>query len=806
MLKNFLKIALRNLSRHKAFSIINIAGLAIGISACLIIFTVVKYELSYEKFQPNYDRIFHVVSQDSFSDGVNFNPGVPFPALDAIRLDFPKITTGSLLASYGSQVTVLGANASNTSNDKKFIEETGFFFCDPQFFKVFHYDWLLGSAEVLREPNNTVLTQKTANRYFGDWKKAIGQFLKFDNNITVKVAGILKYPPGNTDFPLSIVTSYETVKQNGGLYSYNTYWGSTSSNFQVFMLLPPDISAKNVNSQFANFNSKNNTNRNPSNTRSNFLQPLSEVHFDQRFENFGDHRASKPTLWTLSLIGLFIIVMACINFINLSTAQAVGRSKEIGIRKVLGSYRWQLFGQIIGETAFIVLAALLLAIAISVLCLPSIKQIALIKEPISLFSWQTFYFTIALCASVIVLAGIYPAFVLSGFRPALALKNKITSASVGGISLRRSLVVTQFAISQILIIGTIVAITQMSFVRNADLGFNHDAVFLINSNADSTMHARQESFKQQLLQIAGVQGVSFSNDVPSSSNGWYSNFAFDHRPGEPFQVSLKYTDADYFKTFGLQFLAGGAFEKSDSMRDVVINETMVKKLGLKNPEEAIGKEIQIGTKKWNRISGVLKDFKTSSLREAIKPTLIGSDRNFYGVTAIKLHSSNIKNTRANIEHVWNQFFPEYAFTSSYMDESIASFYEQDYQFALLYKIFAGIAIFISCLGLYGLVSFMAVQKTKEIGIRKVLGASVSNIIYLFSKEFTLLIFIGSLIAIPIAYFMMNSWLQNFVFRIKMNIGIFIIAIVLSLLIAWIAVGYKSIKAALVNPVKSLKSE
>jgi putative ABC transport system permease protein len=405
-----------------------------------------------------------------------------------------------------------------------------------------------------------------------------------------------------------------------------------------------------------------------------------------------------------------------------------------------------------------------------------------------------------------VLAGVYPAFVLSGFRPARALKNKITSASVGGISLRRSLVVTQFAISQILIIGTIVAITQMSFIRNADLGFNQDAVFLINSNADSTMHARQEAFKQQLLQIAGVQQVSFSNDVPSSSNGWYSNFAFDHRPGEPFQVSLKYTDADYFKTFGLQFLAGGAFDKSDTMRDVVINETMVKKLGLKNPEEAIGKEIQIARNKWNRISGVLKDFKTSSLREAIKPTLIGSDRSFYGVTAIKLRSSNIKNTRANIEQVWNQFFPEYAFTSSYMDESIASFYEQDYQFALLYKIFAGIAIFISCLGLYGLVSFMAVQKTKEIGIRKVLGASVSNIIYVFSKEFTLLIFIGSLIAVPIAYFMMNSWLQNFVFRIKMNIGIFIIAIVLSLFIAWIAVGYKSTKAALINPVKSLKSE
>jgi ABC-type antimicrobial peptide transport system permease subunit len=744
-----------------------------------------------------------VVTQDKFEDGITYNPGVPIPALEAFRIDFPQITTGSLFASYGSQVTVLGTNAS-TSTDKKFIESTGFFFADPQFFQVFKYEWLAGSPSVLEVPDNTVLTKKLAGKYFGDWKNAVGQLLKLDNKITVKVAGIINDPPANTDFPLSIITSYKTVKANAEMYSYADSWNSLSSNFQVFMLLPQNLSAANIDAQLLKFSKKNYVVR--SSVKTSFLQPLSDIHFDKRFPNFGDHITSKATLWTLLLIGLFIIVMACINFINLSTAQAVGRSKEIGIRKVLGSIRSQLFGQIIGETALIVIFSILLAIVISTLCLPFIKHIASIHEPLGFFNTESILFLIGLGAAVTLLAGTYPALILSGFRPVLALKNKITSATVGGISVRRGLVVAQFAISQILIIATIVAITQMSFVKNADLGFNQQAVLLFNANGDSTMHSRQESFKQKLLQLPGVKAVSFNADAPSSDNGWFTNFAFDHKPDEKFQLSLKFADEDYFKTFELQFLAGKPYNKSDTIKDVVINETLVKQLGLKDPQRAIGKEIRLGGGRWNTIVGVVKDFKTSSLREAIKPTLFAERKEYYGVTSIKLNSSNIPKTKADIESLWNQYFPEYAFTTSFMEENIRQFYEQEDQLELLYKIFAGIAIFISCLGLYGLVSFMAIQKTKEIGVRKVLGASVKNIIYLFSKEFTILILIGSVIAVPVAYFMMNHWLQNFNFRIKMNVGIFLTGILISVIIAWIAVGYKSIKAAVANPVKSLRSE
>jgi predicted permease len=807
MIKNYSKIAYRNIVRHKAFSIINIAGLAIGIASCLLLFTVVRYELSYDAFQPNYKRIYQVVSQDKFADGITYNPGIPVPALKALKLDFPQIIIGGMFASYGSQVTVIGTNAENDQTDKKFIEQSGFFFCDPEFFQVFHYDWLNGSPSVLAEPNKTVLSQKLGDKYFGDWKKAIGQYLKLDNKVLVKVAGIIKDPPLNSDFPLGIITSMQTVQANVETYSYADTWNSLSSNFEVFMLLPKNISAANINKQLLSFNTKYSQRRQGSSSiRTNFLLPLSDIHFDQRFPNFGDHITSKTTLWTLSLIGLFIIIMACINFINLSTAQAVGRSKEIGIRKVLGGFRRQLFGQIIGETSFIVIASVVLAIGIAVICLPFIKNIALIHESLTFFNWQTISFLIILMTGIVFFAGTYPALILSGFRPVLALKNKITSATVGGISIRRSLVVLQFAISQILIIGTIVAISQMSFVKKADLGFNQQAILLFNSNADSIVHSRAESFKQKILQIPGVQSLSFNSDVPSTENGRFTNFAYNHRPGENFPVSLKYADEDYFKTFGLQFIAGQSYDKSDTAKDVVINETLVRQLGVRDPGDVIGKEIRLGSGGWKTISGVVKDFKTSSLRDAIKPTLISEGKDFYGVTAVKLNSPNIQKIKADIESAWNQYFPEYAFTSSFMDENIAQFYQQEDQLELLYKIFAGIAIFISCLGLYGLVSFMAVQKTKEIGVRKVLGASVKNIIYLFSKEFTILILIGSVIAIPVAYIMMNQWLQNFTFRIKMNVGIFVIAIILSIIVAWIAVGYKSIKAALANPVDSLRSE
>jgi putative ABC transport system permease protein len=396
--------------------------------------------------------------------------------------------------------------------------------------------------------------------------------------------------------------------------------------------------------------------------------------------------------------------------------------------------------------------------------------------------------------------------IVSGFKPALALKSKISSANIGGISLRRILVVTQFSISQILIIGTIVAVTQMNFVRNADLGFNKEAILMMPAYSDSINLPRLKPLKQQLLENPEIISVSFASDEVSSDNNWASNFAFDNKEDEQYAVFHKYGDEDYIKTFGLNMIAGRGYAASDTLREIVINETLAKKLGLKEPQQAIGKMLRIGGGQWLPVVGVVRDFKTNSLREEVKPLTVASRRDFYSTMAVKLRTANLSQTTARIKQLWEKTYPEYAYNSHFVDETIERFYKQETQLALLYKIFAGIAIFISCLGLYGLVSFMAAQKTKEVGIRKVLGADVRSIVIMFSKEFTVLISIAFIIAVPVAWYFMNEWLQNFVYRIHMGIGVFVLAILASLIIAWVTVGYRAVKAALANPVKSLRTE
>ncbi|HRI21064.1 MAG TPA: FtsX-like permease family protein, partial [Panacibacter sp.] len=547
---------------------------------------------------------------------------------------------------------------------------------------------------------------------------------------------------------------------------------------------------------------------NGSSKRSQLLQPLSDIHFNLHYGNFGDHSTSKPILWTLAFIGVLIIVMASINFVNLSTAQAVGRSKEVGIRKVLGSKRSQLIGQVMGETFLIVLFSALIAVGIAKLAMPYLSHVASVPENISLLTVNSLIFLICVLIVVTLLSGVYPALIVSGLKPVLALKSKITSASVGGLSLRRVLVVTQFTISQILIVGTIVAVSQMNFVRNADLGFDKESVLILPSSTSNDNLSRMRPLKQELLQDPNIVSVSFVSDEASSDNNWASNFAFDHKKDEDFPVFHKFGDEDYLKTFGVKLIAGRFYDASDTMREIVVNETLVKKLGIADPEKIIGKNLRIGSGSWLPVVGVVKDFKTNSLKEDVKPLTITSSQKFYYSIAVKLRTQNLAQTTAQIQKLWEKTYPEYAFSSHFTDETIENFYRQETQLSLLYKIFAGIAIFISCLGLYGLVSFMAAQKTKEVGIRKVLGAGVGNIVVMFSKEFTILISIAFLIAAPVAWYYMNNWLQNFDggSRISIGFGVFALAIITSLVIAWITVGYKAVKAALVNPVKSLRSE
>ncbi|UOE46404.1 ABC transporter permease [Mucilaginibacter sp. SMC90] len=806
MLKNYFKIAWRNIIRHKGYSAINIAGLTVGIAACLLIFVIIQFELSFNTFNPNFKNIYRVTTQGKYESETTTNPGIAVPATEALRLDFPQAKVAALNSSYGSQITVPEVAGSNTG-DKKFTEGIGVLFIQPQFFDIFSFKWLAGGPSALANPDMVVIDQTTATKYFGNWNNAMGKTLRMDNVLTLKVAGVVEDVPTNSDFPFKVMVSFVTWKQHPKDYNYNEDWGSTSSNHEVFMLFPPSMPKANIEAQFKAFSVKH-FKKNVSETTL-IPQPLADMHFDKVIGNpLGDHSTSMATLRTLSFIGLLIIIMASINFINLSTAQSVGRSKEVGIRKVLGSTRPQLILQVIGETTIIVIVSALIAIGIAKLAIPQLKNIANVPENINLFSTGSVLFLLTSTVGIILLSGVYPALVVSGFKPVLALKNKITAASIGGIPLRRALVIAQFAISQLLIIGTIVAVNQMDFVNNADLGFNKSALLVIPGYTDSVSLAKMESFKYQLMQNHNVKAVSFSSDVPSSENNWGTNFYFNHSSKDiGFSTFMKFGDADYFKTYGLKFAAGKGYETSDTVKQYVVNETFIHKLGIQNPEDAIGKMVRLGGNgHWKPIVGVVKDFKTNSLRESIKPIVISPAKGYEGQVGIKIQTANLSKAVAELQKIWENTYPEYAYNGYFLDENIAKFYEQENKMALVYKVFAGIAIFISCLGLYGLVSFMAVQRTKEVGIRKVLGASISSIVFLFSKEFMVLIGISFLIAMPAAWYIMNGWLQNFVYRISMSAWIFLLAIISSLVIAWVTVGYKAVKAALANPVKSLRSE
>lgn len=801
----YFKTAFRNLIRNRKHALLNIFGLAVALAACIVIFLVIQFEFSYDTFNTNYKNICQVVTSDKDADGEHFTSGIPFPLIKYFRKDFPQYKFGELMMNYGVQI--VAKDAGGAMNGKKFIEDKGVFYAEPEVLQMFEVKFLAGNADALKDVSSIAISKTMAEKYFGKWQDAVGRRLNFDNSdYDFQVAAVFEDVPDNTDFPFKIVASYS------GFVAHNPKdgwplddWGAITSNHQIYALAPHNADIAAINKQLAAYEKKYDDD-NKKNTRVHFMQPLANIHFDERFSTNGDHITSKTSLLTLAFIGFLILLMACINFINLSTALAVTRSKEVGIRKVLGGNRSQLLLQIFAETAIVVFVAAVLALVLAAMALPYIKNIAVVQSEITLFNTGSVLFVIAVTIVTIILSGFYPAFIMSRFKPVEAIKNKISSSKVGSISLRRVLVVLQFAFSQMLVIATIIAISQMSYIRNADLGFNKDAVLFINGNSDSLSLARLDAFKAALLARSDVKSVSFGSDVPSSQNSWQSNFAFDKMEDRNFSVTMKFGDADYFKTYGIQLAAGRFYDASDTPRNYVINETLVKKVGLANPQDAIGKMLRIGGGTPRPVIGVVKDFHPSSLHDEVPPLVMFPRKKYYSRTGIKLSSSNLLRSNKEIEATWNKYFPEYVYNAAFLDESINNFYLQEQRLSLLYKVYAAMAIFISCLGLYGLVSFMVVQKTKEVGVRKVLGASIGNIVLLFSKEFLILITIAFAVAAPVAWYVMNGWLQNFKYRISIGAGVFALALFVTILIAWATVGYKALKAAVANPVKSLRTE
>jgi putative ABC transport system permease protein len=802
MLKNYILTTLRNIRRNKIYAFINTLGLTVGISACLLLFLVIQFETSFDNFHPKKNSIYRVCTAFHNQDGTGYDDGISFPVAKGLRVDYPQITEVASIFSNGGQITVDQPN----QQSKKFIENN-FYYAETEFFNMFHFEWLQGSAKTsLNGPNSAVLTQATAEKLFGNWKEAIGKTFKFGNKTLYTVTGILKNVPANSDFPLHVVVPYSAL-QNSWVKSNLEDWVSTMGGAYTFIVLPKEWTVEKFNKELNSFSKKHKPAEYAQD--SYVLQPLKEIHFDERFGNYGGHTFSHSLITALSLIGIFLLVIACVNFINLATAQAVNRSKEVGVRKVLGSNRRQLALQFLCETAIIVFSATVLAIFISAGVLPFLNNLLETHIEFNLFYNPVLItFIVTLALAVTLLSGLYPAFIISGFNPITALKSKISSEMIGGISLRRGLVVLQFAIAHILIIGMILVVSQMNFFRNASLGFTKAAIVNVPLVNDSANLTKLDYVRNQLRANPDIRNVSFSIGSPSSDNNWTSDFKYNHSAkNTDFSANLKWADPDYFKTFDLKFVAGRPYRLCDTVREFVVNETLLKKLGVRNPQDAIGKEINFwdGNKK-AIIVGVVRDFNVNSLRRPLSPVVMSTWKSVYQTINIKIKPGTEKSVLPFIEKLWTSTYPDYVYEYHFLDDTIANFYKQEDQLSQLYKIFAGIAIFISCLGLYGLVSFMAVQRTKEVGIRKVLGASVRNIIFLLSKEFTLLIIIAFVISAPIAYYIMHEWLKNYAYRIPIGASIFILAILGSIVIAWITVAHRAINAALANPVKSLRSE
>ena len=687
---------------------------------------------------------------------------------------------------------------------KKIKEENGIFYTTPAFFKIFDFPLLSGSYASLKNPNNAILSKDAAEKYFGSWENAIGKTLKLNNTDVIKVSGILENPPVNTDFQIKILIAYGTGYT--GRFAKSTDWDGTSSNFSCYVLLPINESVAGMNNQLKVLAKKM---KSPDNKDLQTIQPLKAVHYDTQAGNLSNNTISHELINALWLIASFILLIACVNFINLSTAQAVNRAKEVGVRKVLGSNRWQLKWQFLTETFLIVFASVLFSLLITWLALPWLNILMELPLKISLSNSATIgLFLLILSVMVTILAGFYPSVVLSGFNPISALKSKLTAKTHKGISLRRGLVIFQFIIAQALIIGTWIIAKQMNFFTSQSLGFDKSAIVNIPLPTDSAGISKFRFLKKQLKTVNGVQSISLNSNTPvEDNNDNWSNVFFNHAEKQTdFYSIFKTADNDYVPGYKLPLIAGRNLEASDTIKEFLVNEMFLKNLGINNPQEAINKEISLYKTIKGPIVGVLKNFYTRSFRDDLAPLIITTDTREYSQASIKLDSKNLTSSMQGIEKIWDEVFPDFVFEFKFLDDKVESFYKHENQIAQLYKTFALIAIFLSCLGLYGLASFMAAQRLKEVGIRKVLGATSTHIVYLFSKEFILLIMIAFGIAAPVSWYFMHNWLQNYPFRIGLNLWIFFAGGLVSVAIALATVSFQALKAAMANPVSSLRSE
>ncbi|MFC1543104.1 ABC transporter permease [Candidatus Neomarinimicrobiota bacterium] len=812
MLKNYLVIAFRNFLRNKTYSFINIFGFTIGIASCLLILLYIMHELSYDRFHEKADRIYRIAGDIKVGTAEEMIATSPAPAAAGFKDEFPEVEDAIRFFSPGEQVT---------RYQDKLFDETGLLYADDNFFDVFDFELLQGDhATALLEPNSVVLTEETALKYFSA-EPAIGEILTIGNdNTAYKVTGIVQNPPDNSHFDFNMLLSMASSKGSEGVH-----WGNF--NLYTYIVLREGASPEALEAKIPALYQRHmapllqeeigiswESFQEQGNRISMFLQPLTSIHLHSNMGSELQSGGNPVNLYIFSVIALFILLIACINFMNLSTARSANRAKEVGIRKTLGSARGNLVTQFLTESILLSFLAMILAISAVQLFIPRFNNVAGIKLAFSLFDhWWMVAVLVILTILVGMIAGSYPAFYLASFRPVDVLKGEIQSGRKGG-RFRSGLVVFQFVISIGLIISTMLVYQQLQFVSNKDLGFDKEDVVIIPNMG--RLGNQIDAFKQELRNQSQVINVSRTSGIPGKS---YSGTLYKAAPPEETDQGISITeedlafenyhaDYDYIETMRMGLISGRNFspELASDSAAFIINEAVARRFGWEDP---IGNDIYItgweGQPRY-RVIGVVKDYHFKSLHSEISPVVMSLSTTSGNFLIVRIQPADIRNTLTMIEEIWAEFAPNIPFDYSFLDEDFDALFRAEQSFGKIVSYFTGLTIIIACLGLFGLAAFTAERRTKEIGIRKVVGATVAQIVGMLSKEYLVLVLIANIIAWPMAWYVMNRWLQNFAYRIDLSWWIFILAGLLALVIALLTVSWQAIRAATANPVEALRYE
>ena len=804
MLKNYFTTALRQLRKHRSYAALNVIGLSLGLTGSLILLLLVRFWLSFDTYHEKADRIYRVVSTEEYQGTVDHTSGIPVPFPEAFRQEFPQAEASVRVFHYpnyqfdGLITLPLSAHRQEAA---RFQKQEGIAYSESAFFRLFDRPLVEGDPRTaLDAPHTVVISERWADTFFGTgWRQGtpnlLEQTLSLDTLDQLRITGVMEDYPVNTDLPFDLLVSYATVSDE------DDNWESLSSYHQFFVLLAEASASASIADELPAFAQKYHNEAAGTQLRYT-LQPLAEMHFNTDFGTFGDHDVEKETVWALIAVAVFLILIACINFINLTTAVATKRAKEVGVRKALGGTRSQLVRQFLSETTLITLLSVFIALGLTEIVLLKVNsflEISLTFDPLS--DPVLLLFLVGLVITVSILSGGYPAWVLARFRPTEAFKATLPRGS-GSFSLRQGLVVFQFVIAQVLIIGTVVLIQQMNYVRQADLGYDRAMVMTIPAPGDQL--GRKKTLRDRLLQLSSVENVTLTFTEPTSGFINTANFSLSDKP-DTYYAEMKYADSHYLDTYGLRLLAGRGLDPLDTITSAVVNETLLREVGIDTPEAALGQVIEVHGHTVP-IRGVVQDFNTQSFRDRITPTIIINYTKVATLAALQLQPHNLSRTLAAVEEQWKQVYEGYDYEYTFLDEKLAELYEREERLSLVLAVAAGTIVLIGCLGLYGLVTFMAEQKTKEIGVRKVLGASVGQLIRLFSAEFVKLILLAFVLAAPFAYYLVNGWLQNFEYKITLSPGSFVGGLLATLVIALLTVSYRSVRAATANPVDSLRNE